>query len=240
MQEKTHGIVLHTVKHTDSTSIATIYTQKFGRVAYMVYGAGKKKSVCRSAFLQPLSIVEIDVSHIPSKEIQRIKDIRIAFPLINIPVHQVKNALALFLSEMLFRTLIRTEPDEQLYHFLEMSFRYLDDCERGLANFHLVFLLKLARYFGFEPNLDEQHCIYFDLSEGVFLREKPFHKHFLNRDESADLQKLLAVNYDTMNSVVLSREKRVRMLENIIEFYKLHISDFHGVHSLEVLQTLFD
>ena len=240
MQEKTHGIVLHTIKHTDSTSITTIYTQQFGRVAYMVYGAGKKKSVCRSAFLQPLSIVEIDVSHIPSKEIQRIKDIRIAYPLINTPAHPAKNALALFLSEMLFRTLIRTEPDEQLYHFLETSFLYLDDCERGLANFHLVFLLKLAGYLGFEPNLDEQHCIYFDLLEGVFLREKPFHKHVLNHEESADLQKLLLADYDTMENVVLSREKRVRMLENIIEFYKLHISDFHGVHSLEVLQTLFD
>ena len=240
MQKKTHGIVLHTVKYTDSTSITTVYTQQFGRVAYMVYGTGKKKSVCRSAFLQPLSIVEIDVSHVPSKEIQRIKDIRIAFQLVNTPTNPVKNALALFLSEILFRTLVRTEPDEQLYHFLETSFLYLDGCERGLANFHLVFLLKLAGYLGFEPNLDEQHCIYFDLLEGVFLHEKPFHKHFLNREESVDLQRLLSANYDTMENVTLSREKRVRMLENIIEFYKLHISDFHGVHSLEVLQSLFD
>ena len=240
MQEKTNGIVLHTVKHTDSTSIATIYTQQFGRVAYMIYGTGKKKAVCRSAFFQPLSIVEIDVSHIPSKEIQRIKDIRIAFPLINIPAYPVKNAIALFLSETLFRILIRTESDEQLYRFLETSILYLDICECGLANFHLVFLLKLAGYLGFEPNIDEQNDGYFDLAEGVFLREKPFHKQFLSLEESADLQRMLLADFDTMSDVVLSREKRVQLLENIITFYKLHIPDFHGVHSLEVLQSLFD
>ena len=240
MQEKTYGIVLHTVKHSDSASIATVYTQRFGRTAYMVYGMGKKKSVCRSALFQPLSLVEIDVSHIPSKEIQRIKDIRIAFQPINIRIHPVKNALALFLSEILFKTLIRAEPDEQLYAFLENSFRYLDDCERGLANFHLVFLLKLTRYLGFEPNMDEQHHAYFDLSEGMSIYEKPSHKHFLHPEESVDLQKLLSVDYDTMEDVVFSREKRVQMLENIIEFYKLHISDFHGVNSLKVLQELFD
>ena len=73
MQAKTTGIILHQVKYSDSQSIVSIYTREFGRMSYMVRGANRKKSATRSALLQPLSIVEIDVSHNPKKDIQSIK-----------------------------------------------------------------------------------------------------------------------------------------------------------------------
>ncbi|MDR1585177.1 MAG: DNA repair protein RecO, partial [Prevotellaceae bacterium] len=184
MQEKTSGIVLHNIKYSDSTSIVTIYTRRFGRAVYMVYGRGKKKSLCRPAFLQPLTLVELDVAHFPRREVQQIKDIRIATQLNNIPVNPVKNALALFLSEILFRTLIRADSDEQLFEFIEQATLSLNGCENSLANFHLVFLLKLTRYLGFEPNYDNRNFAYFDLLEGVFLLDKPLHDYFLDTKDS--------------------------------------------------------
>ena len=162
MQIKTEGIVLHSLKYSDSATIVTVYTVQFGRVSYMVHGVNKKKSKFRAAFLQPLTLVEMDVFHVPGKEIQTIKDIRIAFPFTGIPFHPVKNALALFISEVLFRSLKRAEEDDNLFQFLSNSIRMLDYCEEGLANFHLVFLVKLSRYLGFEPNTDHGQTRYFD------------------------------------------------------------------------------
>jgi DNA repair protein RecO (recombination protein O) len=206
----------------------------------MVHGVNKKKSVCRAAFMQPLTVVDMDVYHTPGKEIQRIKDMRLAFPLVGIPFHPVKNSLALFLSELLFRTLRRTEPDESLYLFLENSIQTLDCCEEGISNFHLIFLLKFSRYLGFEPNQDETDGTYFDLMNGVFLKQKPLHVHFLPPELSRDFAALLGCDYTDMHRLVLSRQKRVDLLEGMIEYYRLHIPDFHGLHSLAVLQSLFD
>ena len=76
MQVKTTGIVLHSIKYSDSANIVTVYTRHFGRVSYMVHGVNKKKSVCRPAYLQALSMLEMDVYHVPGKSIQRIKDMR--------------------------------------------------------------------------------------------------------------------------------------------------------------------
>ncbi len=240
MQEKTPGIILHSIKHNDSTSIVSIYTQRFGRMAYMVYGLGKKKSLCRPALLQPLTLVDLDVAHSPHKDIQRIKDIRVGIQLTNISSDPVKNALALFLSEVLFRTLKQTDSDEDLFLFIESATLYLNESDASLANFHLVFLLKLTRFLGFEPNHDSSYCAYFDLLEGVFVLDKPRHEYFLDSNYSVDLHKLLSVDFTSMNQIVFSREKRAGMLNAIIEFYKLHIPDFHGVHSLDVLHSLFD
>ena len=240
MQIKTTGIVLHSINYSDKATIVTIYTRQFGRVSYMVNGVNRKKSVFRSAYLQPLSILELDVFHNPGKEIQRIKDLRSGYSFTGIPYNPIKNAEALFLAEILFRTLRQREPDESVFLFLENSIQQLDCCEHGIENFHLMFLLKLTRYLGFEPNRDGEETSYFDLMNGVFLREKPLHSHFLLSDDSAAFSALLHSDYASMHLLILSREKRLKLLESMIEYYRLHIPDFHGLHSLEVLKSLFD
>jgi len=240
MQSKTTGIILHSIKHTDSSTIVTVYTQQFGRVSYMVHGVNKKKSMCRAAFLQPLSMVEMDVFHIPGKDIQRIKDMRMNYQFTGIPFHPVKNSLALFLSEVLFKTLRQTEPDENLYLFLENSIQQLDCSEEGIANFHLVFLIKMSRYLGFAPNTEEGSGKYFDLINGVFTEQKPLHIHFLLPETTADFNSLLQADYVSMHKLILTRDRRTNLLKGLVEYYLLHIPDFHSLHSLAVLQSLFD
>jgi DNA repair protein RecO (recombination protein O) len=240
MQIKTSGIVLHSIKHTDSSSIITVYTRQFGRVSYMVHGVNKKKSICRAAFLQPLSMVEMDVFHIPGKDIQRIKDMRMDYQFTGIPFNPIKNSLALFLSEVLFRALRQTEPDENLFMFLENSIQQLDCCEEGIANFHLIFLIKMSRYLGFEPSLEEENEKYFDLMNGVFLRDKPLHVHFLQSETTTNFILLLQTDYSNMHKLILTRDERTNLLKGLVEYYRLHIAEFHALHSLEVLQSLFD
>ncbi|MDD4971459.1 MAG: DNA repair protein RecO [Paludibacter sp.] len=240
MQVKTSGIVLHSIKYSDSANIITVYTRLFGRASYMVHGANKKKSANRAAILQPLSIVEMDVVHTPGKNIQRLKEMRMEQPFTGIPYNPVKNSLALFLSELLYRTLRQTEPDDSLYLFLENSILQLDCCETGISNFHLVFLLKLTRYLGFEPNQDEAQVNYFDLMNGVFLREKPLHAHFVLPEVTSDFIRVLNADYANMHNLAFTRARRANLLQSIVEYYQLHIPDFHGLHSLAVLQSLFD
>jgi len=240
MQVKTSGIVLHSIKYSDSANIITVYTRQFGRASYMVHGVNKKKSANRAAILQPLSIVEMNVVHSPGKTIQRLKEMRMEQPLTGIPFNPIKNSLALFLSELLFRTLRQSEPDDSLYLFLENSILQLDCSETGIANFHLVFLLKLTRYLGFEPNQDEDQVNYFDLMNGVFLREKPLHAHFVLPEVTSDFIRVLNTDYVSMHNLTFTRARRANLLQSIVEYYQLHIPDFHGLHSLAVLQSLFD
>jgi len=240
MQVKTSGIILHSLKYTDSTTIITVYTRQFGKVTYMVRGVNKKRSVNPAAILQPLSLVEMDVYHTPGKNIQRLKEMRMEHPFSGIPFDPVKNALALFISEVLFRTLRQTEPDDSLYLFIENSILQLDCTVKGISNFHLVFLLKLTRYLGFEPNQDDAQVNYFDLMNGVFLKEKPLHTHFTLPEVSSDFIRVLNADYSNMHNLAFTRARRAGLIQSIVEYYQLHIPDFHGLHSLSVLQSLFD
>jgi len=237
---KTNGIVLHSLKYNDNSTIVSIYTCQFGRISYIVHGVNKKRAKFRASFLQPLSIVEIDVYHVPGKNLQSIKDIRSVYPFVGIPFHPIKNSLALFISEILFRALKQTDPDESLYHFLENSVQALDCCDDGLANFHLVFMIKLCRFLGFAPNSDGEEEKYFDLLNGVFTHEKPLHTHFIASELNSNFIKIMQSDYVDMSAVRISRDDRFKLLEALVEYYKLHVPDFYGLNSLPVLHSLFD
>ncbi len=240
MYINTSGIILHNLKYGDSSTIITVYTLGFGRVSYLVHGVNKKKSTTRLAFFQPLSVVEMEVTHQPAKELQYIKEIRLNYVFTSIPYNPIKNSIALFLSEVLYRILRQVEVDERLYYFLKNSIETLDSSTGSVSNFHLIFLIQLSRYLGFEPNREENNHLYFDLLNGVFQKEKPHHLHYLLPEDAALFEQCLQTDFDTMQHLKLTRQQRVQLLENLVDYYKLHVPNFHGLKSLEVLQNLFD
>jgi DNA repair protein RecO (recombination protein O) len=240
MYVNTSGIILHSLKYGDSSTIITVYTLEFGRVSYLVHGVNRKKSATRSAFFQPLSLVNMEVTHQPAKELQYIKEIRLKYVFTSIPYNQIKNSIALFLAEVLYRTLRRIEVDERLYYFIESSIQTLDTCTVSMSNFHLIFLLKLSRYLGFEPNCDDNNYLYFDLMNGVFQKEKPHHVHYLVPEDATLFGQCMQTDYETMQNLKLTRQQRVKILESLVAYYRLHVPDFHGLQSLEVLKNLFD
>ena len=77
----TRGIVLHSIPYKDSYAIIYMYTEAFGRISYMVSrNRGKKSSVLKSLFI-PLSVLDLEVEHFNKRDIHRIKEARLCFPL---------------------------------------------------------------------------------------------------------------------------------------------------------------
>jgi DNA repair protein RecO (recombination protein O) len=240
MLTKTSGLVLRTVKYSDKSSIVTVYTREYGRVTYIVYGLNGKKSGVRTACFLPLSLIEITASYHPGKEMQQLKEVRILSSLTSIYTHPIKNALTLFTAELLFKTLRQPEPEMHIYDFLEQTVLFLEQNDTKTVNFHLIFMIKLSGYLGFEPNQEEMSARYFDLMNGVFLTNKPMHSHFLSIEMSTLFCNLLHLSFESGNKLILSREKRSELLNVLIEYYKLHIPDFHGLNSVSVLHEVFN
>jgi len=239
MTTQTQGIVLRTVKYSDKSSIATVYTRDFGRVSYMIYGISGKKSALRSALFLPLSIIDISTIHQPGKEIQQFKDVRIEYSLNTISSDPVKNAIAVFLTELLYKSLKRQEADEIIFDFIKKAIEMMDEIEEGIANFHLIFMMRLTRYLGFEPNTEEATASYFDLLNGIFQQNKPIHNHFMSKEITHDFASLLQCDFINMGTIHLSRSRRNELLNGLIEYYRLHMPDFHGLNSIAILHELF-
>lgn len=241
MLQKTLGIVLHTVKYSDDSTIVDIYTSMQGRQSFFIHIPKTKRARVKSVLFQPLSILEFDSDFRISKSLRRIKDAKSYYPFSSIPYQPVKTAIALFLSEVLYRALQEECENHELFDYLFYSIQWLDTSEKDFSNFHLVFLMRLSRFLGLYPNVDHYRPgFYFDLEGAEFTGLQPLHSSFLFPDEASVVSTLLRMNYDTMYLFRLNRVQRMRCIEIINEYYRLHIPDFPPLQSLKVLQELFD
>jgi DNA repair protein RecO (recombination protein O) len=236
---KTNAIILRQIKHSDKASIVSVYTQSHGRLSLMVYGSSSKKSPGKFALLQPLSITEITADHQPGKDIGTLKEISSRNPLLNLRIDPVKNALTFFITELLTNILRHPEEDDFLYGFICHAITELNDCTTSVADFHLIFMVKLGSILGIEPNDQQIEAPFFDLLNGHFCQSRPHHEHFLDKTLTETLRQLMHCDRYTGEQITLSRQHRNEMLNKLLEFYKLHLPDFHTIKSAAILQEIF-
>ena len=241
MQETFRGIVLRTVKYGDSSLIVDLFTESRGRLSFMASVLRTKRSVRNVSFWQPLSMVEFSAEvRQGSGKLPRPVDVRTYYNYINLPFSPVKSTLALFLSEFLCAALREEKDNLPLYRYMESSLQWLDivDSPAAVANFHLTFLMHLSRFIGIYPNLEHPDS-YFDLLSGAYCDRQPSHSHFLQQQEAAALPTLFRMDYPVMRFFRFSRRERMRILQVLNIYYRLHVPNFPELKSLSVLQELY-
>ena len=146
MLDSTRAVVLHTLPYSDRYLIVHTYTESFGRVSFLTARTRGKRTLVPISLFRPMAVVDLVTDQQSKRELQRIHEAKLSFPQLRISSDPVKSAIGLFLSEVLFRTLRTSESDPQLFAFLYDSIELLDEVEMGVANFHIVFLLRLLHY----------------------------------------------------------------------------------------------
>ena len=240
MLTKTRAIVLHSLKYGETRMIVDVFTRQYGRLSFIVSMPKTAKSKMKKQFFQPLSLLEIEADIRQKVQLQKLKDVRLASPFTSIPFHPHKLSMALFLAEFLYHALRSEQRNELLYDYVESSIQWLDGQDSQFANFHLVFLMRMSRFLGFYPNLDNYKTgDYFDLRESVFLPSPPVHRDFLYPEEAEKVQLMMRMDFPTMHLFQMSHGERNRLLEVSLLYYRLHLPDFPEMKSITVLQELY-
>ncbi len=240
MLHKTRGIVLHSVGYSDTYSIIHVYTEQFGRVAYLTAKPKGKKTKVNKSLFHPLSVLELEVEHLNLRDIHRIREAKPHFLSTNILFDPVKSSICIFLAEFISKVAKDIQPNPLLFNYICDSIQVLDLLERGTANFHLVFIFRMSRFLGFYPDMTEyKKGMFFDLLNGGFVNYKPLHPYFLNPDDSEIFSLLMRMDYSNMYSFKFGHTDRVNIINKVVEYYRLHLSDFSELKSLEILQNLF-
>lgn len=244
MIHKTKGIVLRTVKYGETSLVVTVFTELFGLQSYLVNGVRtvSSKGTAKAAFFQPSSILDLVAYHNEFKNLQRLKEFKWAVLYRHLLADVKKNAVALFMIELVSKCLKQPEPNADLYAFVEDALLHLDEgSDKVTANFPLFFAIHLAVFFGFRindpANPDDIH--YLDLQEGQFVMNQPTHPNYLQDREAEAVSFVLKSQQSAeLEELSLNQETRRRILHAIESFYILHIPDFGTMRSLPVLREL--
>jgi DNA repair protein RecO (recombination protein O) len=240
MIQKTKGIVLHSIKYGDSSLIAHIYTENFGRHSFLFKGIRSNKSKIRSNLLQPLFILTIEAYIKEGKDLSLVKEVSAQKIFTHFPYDFKKSAQAMFMAEILYRCLREEEVNSPLFDFICSSIDYFDLLSEGSANFHILFLVKLSKYLGFYPSSREiKNELVFDIQEGIYKDHIPTHFDYIDPLNSALLDEILNTNYENLQGLKLNKEKRNDLLDGILKFYSFQIEGIANLKSYTVLREIF-
>jgi DNA repair protein RecO (recombination protein O) len=246
MTHKTKGIVLRTIKYGETSVVATILTEIFGVQTYLINGVRKiQKKDSKAIMLQPSAILDLEVYHNELKKLQRIKSCSWVKLYSHILSDVVKNSIATFMVELIYKTLKEPENNPELFYFCEDAFLCLDESEINVAaNFPLYFSLQLPYFLGFKiesikNNPISTQDIYLDLQEGYFTDHKPFHNNFIQGELALITAELLKVMHPTeLNQIRLNKETRRLLLTAFQQYFGLHVQDFGQMKTLKIMQDV--
>ncbi|MBL7891038.1 MAG: DNA repair protein RecO [Bacteroidia bacterium] len=232
------AIVLRTTKYTDNSLIVNAYTDRFGLQSYIVRGVHSRTSKVKVNYFQGLTLLEMIVTKTEKTQLERINEVTGAYSLI-IEFDHIKNAIALFLNELLYKTIREEESNPKLFGFLINAFEILGLKENKCANFHLVFMLQFAKYLGFYPteNYSGENKI-FDLIEGRFLNKAPHHIHYAGETLSRFIYELMNIKFETSEQVKITNAERKQLVSIFLDYYKLHNALSSGLTSHLILEQL--
>ena len=235
MLVKTEGIILKTTKFKETSLIVKAYTQSHGVLSFIVNGVRTEKNSNKAVLFQALNFLDLIVYYKENKNLLRLKEYKFNTLYQELPFNIVKSSIALLMLEVIEHTLNEEEENEELYEFIKNSFLRLDLVQKGIANFHLYFLLEFMYYKGIQAQGKFSfETPYFNIQEGCFTNDS-----YLNGNLDAKLSEKLSklLHKEEIN---LNKTSRKQLLEKIFLYYRIHIDGFRKIKSLDILETVLE
>ena len=236
MRVSDKALVLQSIKHGDHKFILKLFTCNHGLITAAVTVSRSPASKIKPGSIQALSLLDVELLIKQNKEVSQLTEASCYHPSNGISGSFAKLSIAQFLNEIMIKALKEQGPNAHLFEFIENILRYLDEAETEYLNLHLYFMLELCKYLGFEPqnNFDPEEC-YFDCREGRFSSHELVFPLGLNRGDSELFSVFLK---DNSLRTQISGAQRQLLLDILLAYYRLHISGFNEVKSLEVLREI--
>jgi len=230
---KSEGIVLRSLKYSETSVILDIYTQSHGLSSFIVSGVRKAKSKMNNVF-HPMNIIDL-VAYLPKEEtLSRIKEASYAYRYKELDQDVIKATIGTFYIDLTRQSIKEKEANAPLYDFIKGSLVDLDSLQLHPL-LPLLYGIGLSTFLGIRP-LDNYSEIdrYFDLESGQFISNPLQSKYVVNDILSTSLGHLLAGRSD----VHVDRESRNLLLDKLIDYYRYHIEEFKELKSLPVLRAI--
>lgn len=234
MNYKTEAIVLGHLKHTDSRVILHAFTRDLGWVSFVTNIGGKKRP---RALIQPMNLLELDFNFKESKELQTIQQIALSSSLNQIWSEVPRASVAMFMAEVLSKSLHRNYPNPTLFNFTRQMILDLDK-EEHFASFPIRFMLGLAECLGIGIEIPETRGRYFFnpiLGEWLGSAES---KMCLSLETGSLLFDLLMFLGDAGPLPKLNSAQRSALLEVLILYLKEQLDMKREIKSHQVLEVV--
>ena len=214
---KSRIVVLHLTKYSDHSLILHTVDSAAGRRSFLVRGLKRSNAV---ALFHPLSLLDVVSGESPKSSLAWLREWEPAASLPGLRGDRTKAAIAMFLSEVLYRSFTTELADLSLFDWLCDAIVRLDAAEGSVANFHLWFLVGYAVQLGFMPGEAIEPA-------GMF-----------SPDDAALFQQILHASFEETMAIPLSATRRQAFARRMLQYLSWHLGTTLDARSLDVLHAV--
>lgn len=226
---KTSGLVLSSIRYKDTSIIVKIFTRELGLKSYLINGVRSMGKGSKMALYQPLTLLDLVVYNKENFGLQRISEAKLQRAHQRIPFDFSRTSIALFMTEVINRSIYENYQNEFLFDFLSESVVILDQSETLLAHFPLVFLIEKAKFLGFSPESAEGFML--ESNKQPFSKEEfPATMDYLNN--------LVEEKYQCCHKISVSLRRK--LLDHLLDFYAQHTENPSAFKSLAVIRQVME
>ena len=241
MEKKVTCIALRGVRYGDDGVMLSLWSREAGFISAAVRMGRGREAQRRKALLMPPMAFEA-VAHVSAgSEVVRLSDVRSLSAMASLSMSPVRMIVGTFIAEVLSLLLRKSGPDEPLSAFIFERWLGLASASgRELANFHIVFLSRMTRFLGIEPDVSTWRRGYcFNMREAVFSPSMPVSGAGIDAEGARVAAMLLRMDFNQALRLPVGRALRCSILDKILEYYSLHLAPMHSLRSYSVLREMF-
>ncbi|MFM2387241.1 MAG: repair protein RecO [Bacteroidota bacterium] len=228
------AIVLRTTKYGDTSLIADVVIEGYGRMPLMIKGARKanKAGSSKASIVQAGFMLHVSLSYVAQKQFQLPKDLQLDAACVQ-SCSMPQLACITFCTELLDRILVSNELNDE---FFEHAWLSLQKCYAGTDLIYqpILFTLECATLLGFEITGSYSAITpHLHLSNGRFELGLPSSTEFV-ANEAAQLISDAVNNSSKLSDNNYARQHRHDALMALLKFLELHLSKPLQLRSIDV------
>ena len=239
---KTPGVVLRSIPFNDNATIVHFYTRQQGLVSCMVHHGKKQGNKSHGALLQNLALNDLVLTHGNTSDLFHLKEIKPYYnyqTINNLQNNINKVCILMFLNEFLVKCIREGVHSTSLYDFLSEALMTFDKSEKFLPDFHIIFLMHLARYigFGFPKPTSNVYNVY-DIQQNTWSTQVPDNPYYIPKPYLEFILEASNAGFSDSIRNCNNGAARRTTTEYIISYYRYHFPELGTIKSLDILSTL--
>lgn len=207
-------IVLHYTRYSEKAVVLHVLSRNSGRRSLIVKDASRLM-----AFFQPLNILGCEVVDNPKSSLSSARNFIEAVPLSGIRFSMGKNAISMFMAEVLYRAAREGTMEPGLYEWMRGEVLLLNSMQSDYSNFHIRFLLDFASALGFAPALENL---------------LPFME-----DSASAAASMVDADFAESMLLKMTGAQRSNICTRLLKYLEFHLECPLHIRSLAVLAELF-
>lgn len=227
MITKTNIIVLKTVRYSESSLIATVFSREHGKIAVIAKGAKKPKSKF-SGLIEPGKILSVIYYFKPTRSVQTLSDASCEVRLDSLTSDIEKMAIGMSVVELVSQLIHEGEVNEPVYEFTRNFLIWLHEQDKVTRLVFPYVQVRLAHLLGLGLQLenagDQKSRLFFNISAGtISATPDANHSEKLTSNQQQFLRQAVTTRSYTILKLNVSKNELSELIDHLDKYFRYHL-----------------